>query len=76
MIDIIQWRTMIGLWYCHLMPNKTSSTTDNSEWVKSLLMLVNEGGGDSSVFSLVLFLVLLLILSGDVELNPGPITGQ
>ena len=76
MIDIIQWRTMIGLWYCHLIPKKTPSTTDNSEWVKSLLMLITEGCGDSLVFSLILFLVLLLILSGDVELNPGPITGQ
>ena len=75
MIDIIQWRTMIGLWYCHVIPKKTP-TTDNSVWVKSLLMLVNEGGGDSLVFSLVLFLVLLLKLSGDVELNPGPKTGQ
>ena len=77
MIDINQWRASIGLWYCHHIPcttKKSPSTTDIPGWIKSLLMS-DEGGGNLT-FSLVLFLLLLLILSGDVELNPGPQTGQ
>ena len=36
---------------------------------------VYKGGGNLNFF-LVLFLLLLLILSGDFELNLGPITGE
>ena len=78
MIDISQWRACIGLWYCHQIPHttkKTPSTTDTPGWIKSLLMSGDEGCG-TLIFSLVLFLLLLLILSGDIELNPGPQTGQ
>ena len=80
MIDICQWRACIGLWYCHLIPYTTKTThsthtTDIPGWIKSLLMSGDDGGG-TLIFSLILFLLLLLILSGDVELNPGPKTGQ
>ena len=77
MIDISQWRACIGLWYCHQIPYTTKKTpsTDTTGWIKSLLMSGDDGGG-TLIFSLVLFLLLLLILSGDVELNPGPQTGQ
>ena len=78
MIDINQWRASIGLWYCHHIPytsKKIASTTDTPRWVKLLLMSGDEGGG-SLTFSLVLFLLFLLILSGDIELNPGLITGK
>ena len=77
MIDICQWRSSIGSWYYHQIlyythSTKTSHTsdvtTDNSRinglrWIRGL------------TFSLVCGL-LLLILSGDIELNPGPITGK
>ena len=77
MIDISQWRVSVGLWYCHQIPytaKNGSATTDISRWVESLWS-GDEGGGNLT-FPLVLFLLFLLILSGDIELNPGPITGK
>ena len=81
MIDICQWRSCIGSWYYHQISYHTHCTkkspssdvtTDNSRingvtrvrWIRGL------------TFSLVCGLLLLLILSGDIELNPGPITGN
>ena len=78
MIDICQWRSSIGSWYYHQISYCTKKsptsdvTTDNSRingvtrirWIRGL------------TFSLVCGLLLLLILSGDIELNPGPITGN
>ena len=75
MIDTTQWRVTIGLWYCHQVPYTTikGTTTDISGWVESIWSR-DEGGGNLT-FSLVFFL-LILILSGDIELNPGPRTGN
>ena len=81
MIDICQWRSSIGSWYYHQISYHTHCTkksptsdvtTDNSRingvtrirWIRGL------------TFSLVCGLLLLLLLSGDIELNPGPITGN
>ena len=55
---------------------KHGTTSDLPRWMESQL---SEGGPrDESdcylTFSLASFLVLLLILSGDIELNPGPET--
>ena len=68
MIDTTQWRASIGLWYCHQISytTKKGTTTDISGWVESLWS-GDEGGGNLT-FSLVLF-YLLLILSGDIELE-------
>ena len=78
MINISQWRASIGLWYCRQIPHATKSHSDSSLF-KELLWSgegsVNEGGGNMT-FSLVVLFLLLLILSGDVELNPGPKTGD
>ena len=78
MIDTSQWRISIGSWYCHQISyttKKGTTSTDITQWVESIWSggLGDEDG--SNMTSLVLFL-LLLILSGDIELNPGPKTGK
>ena len=76
MIEICQWRASIGLWACHqisystcakISPNADNSTIDGLTTIRRIKDLT---------FTLGLFLLLLLILSGDVELNPGPKTGN
>ena len=76
MIDICQWRASIGLWACHqisystcskVSPNADNSTIDGLTTIRRIKDLT---------YTLGLFLLLLLILSGDVELNPGPKTGN
>ena len=63
MIDLLQWRVSIGVWNCHncsSLCNLGISLT--RKWMLEKL---------TTLISTVLFLILL-ILSGDVELNPGP----
>ena len=76
MIDISQWRVSIGLWACHqisystcskVSPNADNSTIDGLTTIRRIKDLT---------FTLGLFLLLLLILSGDIEINPGPKTGN
>ena len=81
MIDISQWRANIGLWHCYRIPAATNKSlphgTTVDTWVESLWPRESGNDGDDNLtFSLVLFFLLLLILSGDVELNPGPKTGK
>lgn len=71
MIDINQWRARIGLWYSCRLPSKHAT---GSKLIESLGVVGGENGGNN-IFVFV-FLVLLLILSGDIELNPGPKTGK
>ena len=77
MIDISQWRATIGLWGCHQIfyssHTKTFSNTESSSRMDGVTIIrkIKE-----LAFSLGVFLSLLLILSGDVELNPGPKTGN
>ena len=76
MIDISQWRINIGLWHCcHVLRSTTKGAVNVTGLVESLLCSEN-GDVTNLVFSLIMFLLLLLILSGDVELNPGPLTGK
>ena len=78
MIDVSQWRISIGLW-CScvkiLAKNKGNMKSTYSGWMESLL-LGHSDGGVYQIFFIIVFVVLLLILSGDVELNPGPKTGK
>ena len=81
MIDISQWRINIGLWHCYQIPAATKKSlpygTTVDTWVESLWSReLGNDGSDNLTFSLVLFFLLLLILSGDVELNPGPKIGK
>ena len=70
MIDILQWRSSIGSWYCQNI--KGTKNCIALGWVK--LLWYRDQEIDNLPFFLV-FLLLLLIMSGDVELNPGPKTG-
>ena len=70
MIDIFQWTSSIGSWYCQNV--KETSNCTALVWVQSLWYRGQEV--DNLPFFLV-FLLLLLIISGDVELNPGPKAG-
>ena len=78
MIDIIQWRGSIGLWACrqisHSTYSKETSPIDNSGSIKDGVAVVRRIR--DLTFSLGFFFLLLLIISGDVELNPGPKTSK
>ena len=77
MIDISQWRTSIGLWgCCHIScctHSKKIANTETSIWIDGATIVRKI---KDLTFSLGVFLSLLLILSGDIELNPGPKTGN
>ena len=79
MIDVSQWRASIGLWVCHQIsyssPHTKDAPTTNNSGSKIDGITVSRRIRDLISFFLVLFL-LLLILSGDIELNPGPKTGN
>ena len=63
MIDISQWRVAIGLWNCCRVLICCSSTLKGGCTLSNCLILS---------ISLVVLITFLIILSGDVELNPGP----
>ena len=77
MIDVTQWRVSIGLWACHQISCSTHSkenpNTESSNRIDGVTIIRKI---KDLTFSLGVFLSLLLILSGDVELNPGPKTGN
>ena len=63
MIDISQWRVAIGLLNCCRVLICCSSTLKGRCTLSNCFMLR---------ISLIELIILLIILSGDVELNPGP----
>ena len=80
MIDLIQWRVTIGTWHCSSQKRKGSKKKyDHGEvshlvdewWIGSLRLL-------QAILTVVVILsysllMTLLLLCGDVEINPGPI---
>ena len=77
MIDITQWRVSVGLWACHQISCSTHCkeipNIENNNKIDGVTIIRKI---KDIIFSLGIFLSLLLILSGDVELNPGPKTGN
>ena len=77
MIEISQWRASIGLWACRQISYSTHfKETLNSKSNSGIDGVIIVRKIKDLTFSLGVFLSLLLILSGDVELNPGPKTGN
>lgn len=79
MIDTSQWRFSVGNWYCCQIPY-TAKKGMIAEF-PGLVGTLRSGGSkyessDGLTFFLFLSLLLILILSGDIELNPGPKTGK
>ena len=80
MIDLIQWRVTIGTWHCSSNNRKGSKREyDHGEvshsvdewWIGSLRLL-------QAILTVAVILsyslvMILLLLCGDVEINPGPI---
>ena len=89
MIDLIQWRVCIGMWCGHMKSVKRKSRLVSNmqshpgiEWMK-YYHWERENIGISTrtllshtsvwLYTLTVCIFLQLILSGDVELNPGPV---
>ena len=86
MIDLIQWRVCIGTWCGHMKSFKRKSRLDKNmqshldikdyHWesenlgvcIRTLLCRTSVW-----LYTLTVCIFLLLILSGDVESNPGPV---
>ena len=74
MIDFCQWRASIGLWNCCKWPCSNGKSTGGSLKVLDQSRISAEKRSKPTI-SLILLFTILLILAGDVELNPGPKTG-
>ena len=87
MIDLIQWRATIGTWYCSSVMGshkrkRSKRRVDHGqeshsmdEWWGGSLRLLQAILTVAVIlsYSLVTKLMILLLLCGDVEINPGPI---
>ena len=88
MIDLAQWRVCIGMWCCCLKPFKTKSSYNQQtqpQWTEHCLYetdtlqlcmyYVRPLLSCTSVllYTLTVCIFLQLMLSGDVETNPGPV---
>ena len=62
-------------WVMALLSCTTKGAVNVIGLVESLLCSEN-GDVTNLIFSLIMFLLVLVILSGDVELNPGPLSGN
>ena len=82
MIDLIQWRATIGTWHCssaktshkrkrskRIVDHEKVSHSVDEWWIGSLQAILTEAVVLS--YSLFMKLMILLLLCGDVETNPG-----
>ena len=85
MIDLIQWRVCIGMWCGGMKSAVKRKSHPGIQWMKDY-HLENEALGICTnilrtllshtsvwLYPLTVCIFLLLILSGDVESNPGPV---
>ena len=87
MIDLAQWRVCIGMWCCCLKPFKRKSSYNQRtkpQWIENCLYETNTfqlcmyyvkallNRTSILLYTLSVCIFLQLILSGDVEKNPGP----
>ena len=82
MIDLTQWRVCIGMWFCRLKPCKRRSRCCIQHtqllWTKNCLCETNTlhlyvSHTSILLYTLTVCIFLHLMLSGDVEKNPGPV---
>ena len=78
MINLIQWRVCIGMWCCGMKSMKRKSHPDyhrENENLGICTNIVRTLLSHTSVwlYTLTVCIFLQLILSGDVESNPGPV---
>ena len=89
MIDLIQWRVCIGMWCCRMKSVKRKSRLDSNmqsqqgvkdyHWPSENLGMCTDilrallSHTSVWLYTLTVCIFLQLILSGDVESNPGPV---
>ena len=81
MIDLCQWRARIGSWNCsrHWTQPSDCTSTGNTYYCGTGRASTGDAAqvkGPRLILS-IFCLIILLFISGDVELNPGPtLTGK
>ena len=79
MIDLIQWRVCIGMWCCCMNSvNSHPSVKDYHRENETLgihtnILRILLSHTSVWLYTLTVCIFLQLILSGDVESNPGPV---
>ena len=78
MIDIVQWRASIGSWNgCSLSSKLIHVYSHSAKFVSnSTMVFVVLLNCHFLLYFLAEIAMILLILAGDVETNPGPLTGM
>ena len=84
MIDLTQWRVCIGIWSCRTKSVKRKSTLVDQQCNRESHPCLQQmkdcnicspllSHTSLLLYTLTVCIYLLLMLSGDVESNPGPI---
>ena len=75
MIDIVQWRASIGSWNGCSLSSKLKYSHSAKYVSNSTMLFVVLLNCHFLLYFLAEVTMILLILAGDVETNPGPLTG-
>ena len=86
MIDLVQWRVCTGMWHCHSLrfksryiqqtqPLQSKHFLCQTKHLELCMCFLTALLSHTSVllYTLTACIFLQLILSGDVEQNPGPV---